>query len=96
MIILVPISYTSPTMLSVCSQLLLSPQFHISDLRGKIIQNVKFSPIIQNSDSSSKLNPTSQHEPRGMLDFQNRAMDIKLLKFHANQENYTYLEKYDF
>ena len=32
----------------------------------------------------------------GMPDFQNRASDIKLLKFHRNQDNNTYLKKNDF
>ena len=31
-----------------------------------------------------------------MLGFQKRALDIKLLKFHTNQDNNTYLEKCDF
>ena len=32
----------------------------------------------------------------GMLGFQNRALDINLLKFHANQDNWANLEKCDF
>ena len=31
-----------------------------------------------------------------MLGFQNKAPDIKILKFHVNQDNSAYLEKYDF
>ena len=31
-----------------------------------------------------------------MLDFQNKALDSKLLKFHANRDNQAYLEKCDF
>ena len=31
-----------------------------------------------------------------MLDFQNRAPNIKILKFHTNWDNNAYLEKYDF
>ena len=71
-------------------------QFHISDPSGKIVQNVNYSLVSQNSDLSSKLNPTHQHESSGMLSFQNRAPDIKLLKFHANRNNSAYLEKCDF
>ena len=59
-------------------------QFHISESREKIVQNVKFSSINQTSDLISKLNPTRQQESRGMLGFQNRAPDTKLLNFHTN------------
>ena len=68
-------------------------QFQISDPTGKIIQNVKFSSVSQNSDLSLKLNPTHQHESKGMLGFQNKASYIKLLKFQINQYNNAYLEK---
>ena len=71
-------------------------KFPISDLRGKIVQNVNFSSVSQNSDLSLKLNPTRQHGFKGILNFQNRALDIKILKIHANQDNSTYLEKCDF
>ena len=71
-------------------------QFHISDPRGKIIQNVNFSPISKNSHLFSKLNPARQHKSKSMLGFQNRALDIKLLKFHINRDNSAYLEKCDF
>ena len=63
---------------------------------GKIVQNVNFLPVSQNSNLSLKLNPTRQHESKGMLGYQNRASDIKLLKFHANQDNNAYLEKQNF
>ena len=49
-------------------------------------------PVSQNSDLSSKLNPTHQHDFKGMFGFQNKIMDIKLLKFHANRDNMTYIE----
>ena len=71
-------------------------QFQISVPRGKIVQNVKFSSVSQTSDLISKLNSTRQHESRGMLGFQNRALDTKLLKFHVNRDERAYLEKYDF
>ena len=71
-------------------------QFYILDLRGKIIKNVNFLPISQNSDLSLQLNSTHQHESKGILGFQNRAPDIKLLKFHANRDNSAYLEKCNF
>ena len=58
-------------------------QFHISDSRDKIVQNVKILHVRQNSDLNLKLNPTRQHESRGILSFQNRTPNIKLLKFHA-------------
>ena len=71
-------------------------QFHIFDPKGNIVKYVKFLPISQNSGLSSKLNPTCQHESKGMLGFQNSALDIMLLKFHTNRDNITYLEKCDF
>ena len=46
-------------------------QFQNFDPMGKIVQNVKFSPIGQNKDLNLKLNPTSQNESRSMLSFQN-------------------------
>ena len=52
--------------------------------------------VSQNSDLISKLDPTHQHESRDMLDFQNKALYSKLLKFHANQNNQTNLKKHDF
>ena len=74
----------------------LALQLHISDPRGKIVQNIKFLPIDQNSDLILKLNTARQHESRGMLGFQNNARDPKLLKFHANRDNRAYLKKHDF
>ena len=83
-------------------------QFNISDPRGKIVQNVTFWPISKknktkkqknkkkNSDLTLKLNLTRQHESIDMLDFQNRAPNIKLLKFHRNRDNRAYLEKHKF
>ena len=44
-------------------------QFHISDLMGKIVQNINFSSVSQNSDLSSNLNPTPQYKARGTLYF---------------------------
>ena len=55
-------------------------QLQTSDPRDKIIQNVKILPINQNNDLSSQLNHTRQHKSKGMLSFQNKALDIKLLK----------------
>ena len=63
---------------------------------GKIVQNIKFWPVSQNNDSTLNLNLTLQHDSRGMLDFQNRPLDIKLLKFHANRDDWAYFEKYNF
>ena len=71
-------------------------QFYIFDPKGKIVQNVNFLHVSQNSDLSLKLNPNHQHESRGILGFQNKAPDIKILKFHANQDNSVYLEECDF
>ena len=71
-------------------------QFQIFDPRGKIVQNIKFLSVNQNNDLISKLNPTRQQESRGMLDFENRAPDIKLLKIYTNRDNRTYFKKYDF
>ena len=58
-----------------------------------MVQNINFVSVNQNKDLSSKLNPTSQHESKGIISFQNKALDIKLLKFHANRDNSAYLEK---
>ena len=63
---------------------------------GKIVQNVKFLSVSQNSNLISKLDYTCQHESKFMLSFQNRAPDNKLLKFYTNQDNRAYLEKHDF
>ena len=71
-------------------------QFQISNPMSKIIQNINFSPVSQNSDSGLKLNSTHQHELRSMLNFQNRTPDIKILKIHANWDNSAYLENHDF
>ena len=71
-------------------------QFHISDPRDKIVQNVNISSVSQSSGLSSKLNLTRQHDCKGMLNFQNRASDIKLLKFYINWDNGAYLEKCNF
>ena len=71
-------------------------QFHIFNAMGKIIQNVKFLPASQDNDLNLKLNPTHQQESRGMLCFQNIAPNIKILKFHTNRDNITYLKKCKF
>ena len=70
-------------------------QFHISNPRGKIVQNVKFLSVNENNDLTLKLKPTYQHESRGMLSFQNKTPGIKLLQFHVNRDN-GLLDKYDF
>ena len=67
-------SYTSPTMLSVRPQLLLSSNSKISTL-GAMVQNVKFLSVGENKDLSLNLNSTHQHDSRGMLGFQNKASD---------------------
>ena len=70
-------------------------QFHISETKGKIVQNVKFLSVSQTSGLISKLDATRQHESKVMLSFQNRALDIRLLKIHTNQDNRAYLKKPD-
>ena len=57
-----------------------------------MVQNINFLPVNQNSDLSLKLNPNRQHESISMLGFENRAPNIKILKFHANWDNSAYLE----
>ena len=57
-----------------------------------MVQNVKFLPVDKNSDLSLNLNSTCHHEYRVLLDFQNRAPDVKKLKFYANWDNSTYLK----
>ena len=81
--------------LSVHSQLLPSFNSTFSNPMGKIVQNVNYLSISQNSNLSWKLNHTHQHEFRSMLGFKNRVSNLKLLKFHANRDNSAYLEKYD-
>ena len=49
-------------------------------------------PINQNSNLISNLDPTRQHESRGMPGFQNRVPNNKLLKIHANRDNWAYLK----
>ena len=68
-------------------------KFHSSDPRGKNHPKYQFFARQQNNDLSLKLNPTRQHESRGILSFQNRVPDIKILKFHANQDNSPYLKE---
>ena len=68
-------------------------QFQTFDPRAKIVQNIKFSLVGQNNDLSLKLNPNNQHESIVMLNFQNRAQDLKILKFYANRNNSAYPEK---
>ena len=50
-----------------------------------MIQIVILQPVSQNSYLSSKLNPTSQNKSMHMLSFQNRALDIKILKIYASE-----------
>ena len=78
------------------SQLLSSSISIFSSLEGKIVQNIKFSSVDQTSDLILKFDSTRQHESRGMLSFQNRTPDTKLLKFYANWDEKAYLEKCDF
>ena len=58
-----------------------------------MVQNINFSLIGQNSDLSLKLNFTRQHESKDMFSFQKRASDVKILKFHVNQDNSAYPRK---
>ena len=83
-------------MLSVCSLQPPISNFTFHTLGVKSSKMSKVFHFSQNSDLSLKLNPTRQQNFRGMLDFQNRTPYIKLLKFHVNRDNMTYLEKYNF
>ena len=83
-------------MLFVRSQLLLSPNFAFLTLGAKSSKMSIFFLLNQNCDLSLKLNYTHQYESKGMLDFQNKASDIKLLEFHLNRDNNAYFEKHDF
>ena len=73
-------SYTGPTMLSVCSQLLLSSNSTFPILWQNHPKCQIFS-VNQKSDLSLKLNATRQQESRDMFGFQNSTLDIKLLQF---------------
>ena len=50
----------------------------------------------QNSDLNLKLYSTCRQESRSIFGFQNRASDVKILKFNVNGDNSAYLEKRDF
>ena len=50
---------------------------------GKIVQNVKFSPISQNSDLRLQLDSTRKNKSRGMFGSQNRAPEAYKPKLHA-------------
>ena len=70
--------------------------FHIFKPKGKIVQNVNFSPVSQKNDLSLKLNPTRQNKSRGMLGFQNRALEYPVIEIYANRDNNTYIKKHNF
>ena len=44
-------------------------KFQNSNPRGKMVQNVNFSPVAQNNDLSLKFNSIRQHKSKGMLGF---------------------------
>ena len=83
MSIWVPTSYVSPSMFFVLLQLISSSNSPFLTLGVKSSKMSFFLPISQNNDLSSNLNSNRQNEAKGMLGFENRASDIKLLKFHA-------------
>ena len=95
MSIWVPSSYTNLNMLFVHSPLLPSSNSKIS-FTDKMVQNVNFLSINQNSNLSLKLNPLYQHKFMCMPGFQNRASATKILKFHTNRDNSAYLGKCNF
>ena len=68
-------------------------EFHIPDPKAKIVQNINFLSVCQNSDLISKLEHIHQPKSSGMLGFQKRARDINLLKIRINRDNQTYIEK---
>ena len=86
----------SQTVFFVRSQLLSNSNSKFPTLRAKLFKVSTFLRVSQNSDLSSQLNPTHQHDSKGILSFQNRALSVKLLKFHANIDERTYIEKCDF
>ena len=52
---------------------------------GKIVQNVKFLPVSQNNDLSSKSNSIHQNESRDVLGFQNKVLETYKPKWHAKR-----------
>ena len=62
-------------------------QIRISILRGKIVQNMKFSLVSQNSYLNSKLDSTCQNKSGHMFSFQNRVPKAFKLKLHAKRCN---------
>ena len=67
--------------------------FLIFDPRGKIVQNIKFSSVGQNSDLISKLDPTHQHESRGCSVSKTRPKISSFWKFTQIKTIGAYLEK---
>ena len=83
-------------MLLMHSQLLPTSNSTFLTLGEKLSKMSIYFFISKNCDLSLKLNSTHQQESRGILGFQNRVSNIKLLKIHTNRDNSAYLEKYDF
>ena len=55
-----------------------------------LCKNVIVSPLL------GILSWAYKHESSGMLGFQNRAPDTKLMKIHTSRDAWAYLEKCDF
>ena len=62
-------------------------QVRIFNPKSKIVQNVKFSFVSQNSDLSSKSDSACQNESGCMLNFQNRALEANKSKLQAKRCN---------
>ena len=62
-------------------------QIRISNPGGKILQNINFLPISQNSYLNIKWDSTCQNKSGGMLGFQNRSQKANQSKLHAKQCN---------
>ena len=71
-------------------------QFHISDPRCKIVQNVKFFFRQSKQWFKLKLKPYLSTQVQGYTQFPKQSLDFKLLQFLVNSDNNAYLEKHDF
>ena len=78
------------------SQLLSIPQFHIFDLRGKIVQNIKFSPVSQNSDYNLKIRPYSSTQVQEYAWFPKQSYRYQVIEISYKSRQLTYLEKRNF
>ena len=64
-------------------------QIRVLNLRGKIVRNVKFSPVSQNSYLSLKLDFTRQNDSTHMFNFPNGILEAYKPILHAKRYKFT-------